>query len=244
MYNRQIIILAAGNGSRMQSNLPKVMHKIGSLPMIEMVLSNSAQITKDIILVYSELLAPYLKPYANMCKFVLQTERRGTAHACFVASDLIDDNKIVSVIYGDNPLIYPKLIEQLLNHLEQTNSALTTLSFQHKNIDNQYGRIIVDDNGDFVKIVEFKYANEDEKKIELCNSGIMAFAPGILKKYLPYTMNQKTDYKEFYLTSIVEICKNHREKISHFLSKEHESVIGINTEAELITANLIFKHSV
>ena len=78
---KQIIILAAGKGSRMKSNLPKVMHKVGSKPMLQMVVDNAYAVTNDIILVYSDHIAEYLPIFENKCKFALQEEQLGTAHA-------------------------------------------------------------------------------------------------------------------------------------------------------------------
>nr|WP_253308648.1 NTP transferase domain-containing protein [Rickettsia endosymbiont of Ceutorhynchus assimilis] len=238
----QIIILAAGNGSRMKSDLPKAMHPIGDTPMIEMVLRNSTQVTNDIILVYSEQLKKYLAPYQDICRFALQEEPLGTAHAVYSALNLIDDNKIIAILYGDHPLITPKVIKELINHLELTNSAVTTLSFERDN-PAQCGRIITDEQGNFLKIVEFKEATEEEKKIKHCNSGVMAFAPGILKKYLPEcVLKTREEKKEFYLTEIIKIGKNHDEKVSYLLSEDYNLIIGVNTQEELEEANNIFLH--
>src|SRR4051794_3359279 len=100
--SHQIIVLAAGNGNRMNSDLPKVMHEINGTPMIEMVLSSARQVTHDIVLVHSLQLAKYLPKYQSMCKFILQSAPLGTAHATYVALDLIDDKKNIAVLYGDN----------------------------------------------------------------------------------------------------------------------------------------------
>ncbi|MFY9590191.1 sugar phosphate nucleotidyltransferase [Rickettsia endosymbiont of Halotydeus destructor] len=238
----QIIILAAGNGSRMKSDMPKVMHKVGNTPMLEMVLKNAAQVTNDIILVYSQQLKKYLAPYENICRFILQEEPLGTAHAVYSALNSIDDDKITTVLYGDHPLITPKVIKELINHLEVTDSAVTTLSFERDD-PAECGRIITDEQGNFLKIIEFKNATEEEKKITHCNSGVMAFAPGILKKYLPElrfeTANSK---KEFYLTKMVKICKNYAEKVDYLLSEDYNLIIGVNTQEELKEANNIFLH--
>lgn len=235
----QIIILAAGNGSRMESSLPKVMHKVGGIPMIERVLNNAKKVTEDIILVHSSGLIPYLTPYRKICKFTLQKEQLGTAHAVQAAENLIDHSKYVIVIYGDNPLITSDIIHDLSSHLYHTEAAVCTLAFERED-PAQYGRIITDEVGNFVKITEFKDANDKEKKITLCNSGIMGFAPQILKKYLPLCLNPLILQKEFYLTRIIEICANNNEKVSYYLSPDSESVVGINTQAELRKVNKIF----
>lgn len=237
--NCQIVILAAGNGTRMRSALPKVMHLVGDKPMIERVISNCALVTDDLILVHSQQLIKYITPYKHKCKFVLQSNPLGTAHAVDAAKELIANNKIVTVIYGDNPLITHTLIRQLVNHLNNTNSAAVTLSFKRED-GAQYGRIVTDSDGNFLRIVEFKCANEAEKKITLCNSGIMTFAPGILVKYLPFCLHPEKN-KEQYLTDIIEICQKNNEKVSYFLAPNQHEVIGVNTKEELIEANNILQ---
>lgn len=240
--NRQIIVLAAGNGNRMKSDLPKVMHEINGTPMIEMVLSSARQVTSDVVLVHSLQLAKYLPKYQPMCKFVLQPVPLGTAHASYVALNLIDDKKDVAVLYGDNPLITPDIINNLFNHMINTNSALTTLCFIREE-HNQYGRIVTDENGEFLKIVEFKEATNEELTIKLCNSGVMVFKAGILRKYLNNMFLDPIDgiEKEIYLTSIVEIAKDNGEKVSYMLSPDHSQVIGVNTKQELEEANNVVK---
>lgn len=239
----QIIILAAGNGSRMKSDLPKVMHKVGGIPMLETVLNNSLKVTNDVIIVYSENLKKYLTPYENMCRFVLQKEPLGTAHATYAAVDLIDENKTILVLYGDHPLIIPKIMHELIEDLNISDSALVTLSFEREN-PAQYGRIATDKNGEFLEIIEYKNATEEEKKITLCNSGIMAFKPRILNKYLPLFATDLKGNKEVYLTEIVKISRDKGEKVSYFLSNDHDLIVGVNTKNELAEANNIFLGSV
>lgn len=237
---KQIIILAAGKGSRMKSNLPKVMHKVGGKPMLQMVVDNASAITDDIILVYSDHIVEYLPMFKSKCKFALQDNQLGTAHAVWVASSLINNNIQTAVIYGDNPLITPQIIEELFAHLQSSGAAVASLVFEHEE-PNEYGRIILDEKGKFKKIVEFKVATDLEKKVKLCNSGIMAFAPGILEKYLPTCVNQpnNSSSKELYLTEIIEICSNAGELVTCYTSKEHQLVVGVNTQEELETANRI-----
>jgi bifunctional N-acetylglucosamine-1-phosphate-uridyltransferase/glucosamine-1-phosphate-acetyltransferase GlmU-like protein len=150
----------------------------------------------------------------------------------------MDDNQIILVLYGDNPLITSDIIKDLLNHLVSTNSAITTLCFKRDNL-NQYGRIVTNELGEFLKIVEFKEANKQEQAITICNSGIMAFGPGILKKYLPAIFSENTDRsKELYLTAIVKIAKDQGEKVTYLLSKNFDIVLGVNTPEELEEANI------
>ncbi len=240
--DKQIIILAAGKGSRMKSTLPKVMHKVGGIPMLERVIQNCKMVTNDLVLVYSHHLEPYLSNFKEDCKLVHQKEQLGTAHAVAVAKDIFHEEKYIGVIYGDNPLITTDIIENLFTHLKDTNSKAVTLAFEYTK-PNQYGRIVVNENGDFQKIVETKFANEQEKKITLCNSGIMAFAPGVLNKYIDKCLIADLDKpeKELYLTEIIEICAASGEKVSYFKSDNHNLVIGVNTQDELSSATSIIE---
>lgn len=238
----QIIILAAGKGSRMKSTLPKVMHEVGGKPMLEHVVSNCRQVTNDLVLVYSHHLEPYLDKFANRCKLAYQAEALGTAPAVAAAKDFFSKDEVIGVIYGDNPLITPNIISGLFQHLEATGSKVVTLAFEYDK-PNQYGRIIIDENNNFVKIVEAKFATNEEKNITLCNSGIMAFAPNILEKYIDKCLvNDSANMQtELYLTKIIEICATGGEKVSYYKSTQHDLVIGINNQEELQTANSIIK---
>lgn len=240
---KQIIILAAGKGSRMNSDLPKVMHLVDDKPMLRRVVDNCAKITDDLVLVYSDHIEDFL-PQFTECKLSKQRMQLGTAHAVAAAFEHLDDNKVTGVIYGDNPLITDEIISGLFDHLHTTESALVTLAF-HQEGPNQYGKIIVDANGEFIKIIEHKFASEEEKKIKLCNSGIMAFAPGILSKYIPACLqpNSQNPERELYLTDIVEICSNQGEKVSFYTPDNSHLVIGVNTQEELVAANMLVNNT-
>lgn len=236
----QIIILAAGKGSRMKSELPKVMHKVAGKPMLEHVIDNCLKVSNDLILVYSDHIKEFLPEFSNKCTLVKQEEQLGTAHAVFVAKDKFDPDQPIGVIYGDNPLITADIIQNMFNHMQKTDSKAVTLAFEYDK-PNAYGRIVVDSEGNFEKIVEAKFASPEEKKITLCNSGIMSFAPGILNKYIEACLRSDSDnpQKELYLTEIIEICAQHGEKVSYYISDNYNLVLGVNTQEELRNANSI-----
>lgn len=236
---KQIIILAAGKGSRMQSELPKVMHKVGGKPMLRCVVDNCKQVAKDLVLVYSEHIEQYLDQFPEVQR-AHQRMQLGTAHAVASAMDYISDEKEVAVIYGDNPLITGQIIEDLFTELEKSGAALVTLAFEHTE-PNQYGRIVTDRAGNFQRIVEYKFADEKERAITLCNSGVMVFKPGILKRFLPacLTPNPETPERELYLTDIVEHAAKAGEKVGYHTPSNSQLVIGVNTKEELDQANKV-----
>lgn len=234
----QIIILAAGKGTRMQSDLPKVMHKVGDKPMLEHVVNNCSRVSDDLVLVYSDHLKEFLPNFSDRCRLARQDQQLGTAHAVHVAKKYFSKDEPIAVIYGDNPLITPEIINNLCEHMQKTKSQITTLAFEYDG-PNAYGRIIVGPDGEFEKIIEYKFATPEERKQTLCNSGIMSFAPGILQKYIDKCLNMDEESgKEMYLTEIIEICQQAGEKTSYYLS-DSSKLVGVNTQEELTRANSI-----
>ena len=123
----QIIILAAGKGSRMKSDLPKVMHKVSGKSMLEHVVDNCRKVTDDLVLVYSDHIEPYLHLFEDKYKLVKQEDQLGTAHAVSVAKSLFNQQDPIGVIYGDNPLISTEIIFGLFEHLHANSSKAVTL---------------------------------------------------------------------------------------------------------------------
>jgi len=239
----QIVILAAGDGTRMKSALPKVLHEVINHSMLDMVLSTALHVTKDIILVYSSHLEKYLSIYKTKypnIKFALQDASihgKGTGAAVKSALKFIDHKKIVTVLYADNPLITPDIILNLLNKLQKEQAEIAILGFEYDK-ENKYGRII-NDHGS-IKIVEWLDANEEERRITVCNSGIMTFNQGVLKKYI--SMIQNNNKKgELYLTDVVKICADHGQKISYLCYHNHEALLGVNTPEELEIVRTIMR---
>ncbi|MDF2965598.1 MAG: glmU [Rickettsiaceae bacterium] len=237
--NFEIVILAAGHGSRMNSQLPKVMHKLLGKPMLEYVLNNAILASNEIVLVHSSELEEFLPslPLPTNCRKVIQFEKQGTGHAVKVALDYISKDKPVIVLYGDNPLISTQLIKQMMDKLVLEKLDLLTLAFSTEN-PAEYGRIVTDEAGHFQKIVEYRDATTKERAIKLCNSGVIAFGAGVLHKYIPMLRNDNAK-KEYYLTDMVSVVKDNGGKISYLVSEEE--VVGVNTLTELSIAEQVMK---
>ena len=173
------IILAAGKGSRMKSNLPKVMHPVAGKPMLDILLNTvkSCNISHNLVIISDEDQKFITEKITNE-KFAIQKERLGTGHATLIAlealqSQLEDDaNGALIILYGDTPFISK---ETILNLKEQiiNGKAVSVIGFE-TDVENQYGRLILDQNDNLIKINNFKDANSQEKKVKLCNSGVMA----------------------------------------------------------------------
>ncbi len=245
LQSLSIIILSAGKGSRMRSNLPKVMHKIANKRMIDMVIEQSINLNpRDITIVISEDIKPFeneiiehhqnsLKNHKISLQFTIQKERLGTAHAvsCGINHLKNCDKKLgdkVLILYGDTPLISSATLNKMLENLDQ--SGLCVLAFENDE-ENSYGRLILDDQEHLLKIVEFKDANDSERKISLCNSGVIAIDGKQLENLIP-KIDNKNSAQEFYLTDIISIAQKHGIKRS-FIKTNNLEVLGVNSRSEL-----------
>lgn len=234
MNKVQILILAAGKGSRMKSDLPKPMHKISGKTMLEIVLSHANNISDDITIVYSDAMKPYLDSLflPSQYKCVRQSEPLGTGHAVYSAIGSIDFSFPTIVLYADNPFIDDSMIRFMWDSFVQTESDIMVMAFERDNPDG-YGRVVLDDNGFVSKIIECKIANAAEKSINLCNSGIILFNSNVLKESLiDLIANYQTDGGEYYLTHLLEIAYKKGYKTNYFRSSGAVP-LGVNTQEEL-----------
>ena len=173
---RYAVILAAGKGTRMQSKLYKVLHKVCDRTMVELVLDSLNDLEmEDVITVVGHGAERVKEVLGERTKFVLQEEQLGTAHAVKMAKEELQDKEGTTIVmYGDTPLIRPETINNMLDHHERTNAKATVLTAIADD-PFAYGRIIRDVNGKLVKIVEEKDATEKEKQIKEILNGLQKF---------------------------------------------------------------------
>lgn len=207
-----IIILAAGKGTRMQSELPKCACPILGKPMIEYLIDSCIEIgIQNIIVVVGykkEIIQEILKKYTNI-KYAYQDEQLGTGHACMVTKDLLEnENGSTIIVPGDMPLVGVTNFKNLINYHNETSSSMTILSSMFDN-PTGYGRI-VRENGCVTSIVEEKEATLEQKQIKEINTGLYAVDNQLLFKALDKIDNNNSK-NEYYLTDIVKILsKSHR----------------------------------
>jgi len=230
-----IIILAAGKGTRMKSELPKVMHKVAGREMLNMVIDEASFLSpKNITVVVSEemkLLEEkiYTAHPKTQISLILQKERKGTAHAVQSAVHSIKDlGKKVLVLYGDTPLIQHQTLKKMVEKLDDF--SLCVLAFDDEE-ENAYGRLVVDAKGHVERIVEFKDATDEERKIALCNSGVMSIDGSRVSEMLAQVNNHNAA-GEYYLTDLVAIAGEMGLKRS-FIKTEMFEVLGVNSRVEL-----------
>ena len=227
------IVLAAGMGTRMKSKTLKCLHKIAGLPMMDHLLAMLADIdASQKILVISEEMKEKLV-FPPDVKTVVQKERLGTGHAVMQAKEyFLENSDDVVVVYGDNPLIRAETINEMISRRREGMSVVV-LGFDAKD-PARYGRLVVDENGFLDRIVEFKDATNAEKKITLCNSGVMCFDGSRIAGLLSEITNDNKA-GEYYLTDAVAIAKKNGLKVGVVIGDEEE-MQGVNSRYELAKA--------
>ena len=239
--NLSAIILAAGQGTRMKSSIPKVMHKVAHKPLIWHILHNLDQTDIDDIVTVvgpdAEILQSFLRVEFGSVKTIIQNERLGTAHAVITGLEKIRHKQNnIAVLYGDTPFVKTSTIKKM-NSIIEKDVAVVVLGFIAKD-PGRYGRLIQNELGDLEKIVEFLDASEAEKEVNLCNSGMML----INGKYLDLLkkINNKNAKNEYYLTDIVEIAKKNGLRVKHFAVDETE-VLGVNSRSDQVYAESVMQ---
>ncbi|MDI6736290.1 MAG: sugar phosphate nucleotidyltransferase [bacterium] len=229
-----IIVLAAGLGKRMKSNLAKVLHEICDKPMIDYVLDTlSFFLPAKIVVVVghqAEEVTKLLKD--RKVAIVLQRELLGTGHAVAQTSKVLSDFEgNILIVCGDTPLLKRNTLTGLIQTHRQSEATITILTVT---IDDPagYGRVVIDSMGQVCKIIEDNDASEEEKAIKLVNTGSYCFKG---KKLFAALKKLSNDNKqgEFYLTDVVEILKEEGEKIVALEAPDPIEVMGINTQEDL-----------
>lgn len=235
-----LIVLAAGKGTRMQSDLPKVLHKIAHAPMLWHALRAGQTLEPDHCVVVAgheaALVEASAKDYDPEIQVVLQTEQLGTGHAVSQAKDaLAGFEGDAIVLYGDTPFIRQDTLEAMAAARETHD--VVVLGFEAAN-PGRYGRLVTD--GDALQeIVEFKDATEAQRAITLCNSGVVAAKSEVLFDLLSAVSNDNAA-GEYYLTDIVGIARARGLSATVVRCDESET-LGVNSRAELATAETLLQ---
>jgi bifunctional UDP-N-acetylglucosamine pyrophosphorylase/glucosamine-1-phosphate N-acetyltransferase len=238
MTNRKlaIVVLAAGLGTRMKSNLPKVMHTIAGMPMIEMVVTTLRHLSPDRIVVVigegMERVAATVAPHPT----VIQHQRLGTGHAVMAARSGLDDfDGDVLIVYGDTPLIQAATFERLLAaRRAKPAPAIAVLGFRPED-PAAYGRMIVSADGSLDAIVEAKDATAEQLTVTLCNSGVIAVDRRDLFRLVDQVGNNNAK-QEYYLTDIIGIARREGLRCVAAEAADENELIGINPRADLARA--------
>ena len=226
-----VVILAAGQGTRMKSALPKVLHAIGGKPLLEHVIQTAMQLNTDSLhVVYGhggELVTQQLAQYD--VNWVLQDQQLGTGHAVEQAMPSIPDNDSVLILYGDVPLIKQETLSKLITASEQGALGLLTANLPNP---AGYGRIVRNDAGEVVKIVEEKDASEEQRKISEINTGMLALSSTKLKGWLDQLENNNAQ-GEYYLTDVIGMAALENITINTVQPDSLVEIEGVNNKLQL-----------
>lgn len=238
--NFKAIILAAGKGTRMKSRSPKVVHKVCGKEMVNHVIDISKKAgVNDVVVILGHESDIVENILPDNTKIAMQTEQLGTGHAVIMAKDNISDDDTIVVLCGDTPLIQEDTLRRLFDYHKENSYFATVLTTE---VDNPtgYGRIIRDENGHLLKIVEQKDANEEEKAAKEINSGIYCFNGKELRGALGSLSNNNAQ-GEYYLTDVMEILRKQGLKVGAYKGSTIEELMGVNSRIELSQAEKIMR---
>ena len=238
--SNSVIILAAGKGTRMESDLPKVLHHLAGAPMLLHVMKSSATLEPERLIIIAghgaDAVGAVARDYSETAQVVLQSEQLGTGHAVSQAkSALADCTGDVIVLYGDTPFVRPETLQALL--AARKTADIVVLGFQAANA-GRYGRLVMQGSA-VSRIVEYKDASEQERAITFCNSGVICAKADVLFSLLEAVGNDNAS-KEYYLTDIVQLANDRNLSVAAVHCDEAETM-GINSRAELAQAEASFQ---
>lgn len=245
MKNLKAVILAAGEGTRMKSKKPKVLHEILNKTMIDYVIDTAKGCgAKEVCVVVGhkadEVKAAIEKDGVS---FALQEEQKGTGHAVMMAGDFIEPNQDILILYGDTPLIQGDTLEKLVEKHRQEGFGATVVSAAVENPEG-YGRIVRDSSsGRFLKIVEHKDATPKERCIKEINTGIYIFKGADLIASLAKLDNHNVQ-GEYYLPDCLELILKAGGKVGAVVAEDEKEFFGVNSRVQLAEAAKIMQQRI
>ena len=235
-----LIILAAGKGTRMQSDLPKVLHKIAGAPLLVHAMKSGASMEPARTVIVAghgaDLVGAAARDWSDDAEVVIQSEQLGTGHAVLQAREaLADFDGDVIVLYGDTPFIRPETLDAM--QAARADHDIVVLGFEAAD-PGRYGRLVMSGNA-LQAIVEYKDATDEVRAVTLCNSGVIAAKADVLFSLLDAVTNENAS-GEYYLTDIIEIGRSRGLSATVVRCDEAETM-GINSRAELAVAEAAFQ---
>jgi len=228
--NTEVVILAAGKGSRMKSSKAKVLHPLAGKSLLSYVVDNAVSLNADVHVVVGHQADQVKNAFVNQnIQFVEQKEQSGTGHAVAQSLDALRDDSKVLILYGDVPLCKKQTMQDLLNLVDENHMGLLTVKLDDA---TGYGRIVRNDSNCVVAIVEQKDANESEVLIKEANTGIMAVTSAQLRSWLPKLNNQNAQ-GEYYLTDIIALAVTEGVSVETLEPTTVEETMGINDKLQL-----------
>lgn len=239
-----IVVIAAGKGTRMQSDLPKVLHPLCGRPLIGHVLAvaDTFATSSTVVVLSSDTVEPVRATMGERYRYVTQTEVLGTGHAVLQARDALQGKTDQTlVLYGDTPLIRCETAQTLLD-VQRENGAMVGLLSFHADPPTGYGRVLRDAAGHVVKLIEERNATPEQRAITEANAGMMCFDSAWLWSHID-TIERNPLKGEYYLTDLVAIAVAERGPgavVAHRTDEPHEAW-GINDRAQLAATEAVLR---
>ena len=243
MRELAIVILAAGQGKRMKSDLPKVLHPLDGRPMVQHVLDTASALNPSRLVVVVGNRADQVQSALNHdVIFVEQTQRMGTGHAVMQAEAVLDDSYDVLVLYGDMPLLQSATLQALMRRYREGNSPLAMLIVSNDE-SRGFGRVILDPAGRVGAVVEEAECTPEQLAIRELNAGVYCFESRWLWNHLPQLPlhADKGAAGEYFLTDLVGIAAAEGFEIPYLITYDSSETLGINTPEHLAEAEAILR---
>jgi len=234
--NLEIVILAAGLGTRMKSGTIKILHRAAGRPIVDYVLDLAAGLSPNPpVLIVGYQRDQVQKTVGDRARFAVQEEQKGTGHAVLMAAEHVDPRRRVMILSGDVPLTRIETLRLLLDEHERSGNALTLLTMKPDD-PALYGRIVRDsmddERGAVLRIVEAKDASDEEKRIDEVNAGIYVFNGEHLFENLR-NLKPENAQKEYYLTDLVKVIRDAGHRVGAVVAGDPTEALGVNSRAEL-----------
>lgn len=234
-----IVILAAGKGTRMKSALPKVLHCLAGKPLLQHVVDSARQVENAKIIVVTGHGSEQVKRVVcgEDLSYVEQTEQLGTAHAVAQAVDQLRDGGKTLILYGDVPLITSETILGMLEVVNDSTMSLLTVDLSDP---TGYGRILRNDNGDVTEIIEQKDATPEQLMVTEVNTGVLALCTEHLQQWLPQIGNENAQ-GEYYLTDLIALARKNGVAVETKQPDSVAEVEGVNNRIQLSALERIYQ---